>query len=105
MWDSNPPLLREKLGIMSSLLIVACHPRGGTYGEIVSQPLLSASVWDFFSFTWCAKVDQQVFKFVCRGNCSIYTWRYGVFLGGVELRIVQCHYLEPGPRNVSYFKG
>lgn len=95
MWDSNPPLLREKLGIVSSLLIVACCPSGGIYGETVSQPLLSALMWDFFSFTWCAKVDQQVLKFFCRGNCSIWSCWFGVSVGEDGFRLLLCHHLEP----------
>lgn len=30
----------QKLGVLSSLLVVYCHIRGGLYGDIVSQPLL-----------------------------------------------------------------
>lgn len=39
-WGSNPSLLREKLGVVSSFLSVGRHAGGGVYGEIVSQSLL-----------------------------------------------------------------
>ena len=37
----------------SSLLIIGCQTNGRVYGEIVYQPLLSASMWVFFLFAWC----------------------------------------------------
>ena len=62
--DSNPLLLREKLGVLSSLPILGHHSGGWVYSKIVSRPLLlnssgiflvcpvcrshSASFWSFF---------------------------------------------------------
>lgn len=40
MLAPNPVLLREKLGIGSSLPNVWCCVRGGVYGKSVSQPFL-----------------------------------------------------------------
>lgn len=48
MQGSNPLLLREQVGVMSSLLTVGCHTRSRVYGAMVSQPLPSISVWVFF---------------------------------------------------------
>lgn len=47
MWGSNPSPIREKLGILSSLLMVGCHTVYMVYHEIVSQLLLPASMWVF----------------------------------------------------------
>lgn len=51
MWGLNLSLLGEKLGVMSSLPIVCSHAVGWVYGENVSQPLLSISVWFFLLLT------------------------------------------------------
>ena len=40
MWSSNILLLREKLGVLSSLLSMDCCVGGGVYGKIVSHSLL-----------------------------------------------------------------
>ena len=48
----DPLALREKLQVLSSLLIVGHCTRGGVYGEIVSQPLLSSLMWVFFFFSF-----------------------------------------------------
>ena len=50
IWGSNPFLLREQVGVMSSLLTIACHTRSRVYGKVVSQPLPSILVWVFFFF-------------------------------------------------------
>lgn len=40
MWGLHSSLLREKLQVLNSLLIIGHHAEGEVYGEIVSQPLL-----------------------------------------------------------------
>lgn len=50
MWSLNSLLLREKLGVASSLLNVSCCVNGGVYSEVVSQPLLRVSRWVSSSF-------------------------------------------------------
>lgn len=37
MWGSNSSLLREKLWVLSSFLIVGGHARAEVYGKIVSS--------------------------------------------------------------------
>ena len=47
---SKPLLLRERRGVLNSLLVVGHSAGDGVYGEIVSQPLLPISMWFFFLF-------------------------------------------------------
>ena len=65
MWGSNSLLLREKLGILSSLPLVGHtqHQGWGVYGETVSQPLLPISGQAFLLFTRYVAVAQLVFEF------------------------------------------
>ena len=56
MWGSDPLLIREKPGVLSSVLIVGCHAVAGFYDKIVSQFLLPGSMWVFFSFAQCVGV-------------------------------------------------
>lgn len=46
VWGSKPLLLREKLQVLSSLLIGLLY-RGRVYSKTVSQPLLPAIIWVF----------------------------------------------------------
>ena len=53
-WRTQTLHSRKKLrNTWSSLLIIGCQTNGRVYGEIVYQPLLSASMWVFFLFAWC----------------------------------------------------
>lgn len=45
--DTISLLLWKKLGVVSSFLVASYHVGYGLYGEIVSQPLLTISLWDF----------------------------------------------------------
>lgn len=42
MWGPNPLLLREKIWVVSSFLVMGCHTEGEVYGEIVSQSLCTS---------------------------------------------------------------
>ena len=68
MWDLNLSLFKEKLGVVSSLLILDCHTGVGIYIKIVSQALIPA-LMQICSFAQCVGLAQQVF-FV-RGNCFV----------------------------------
>lgn len=54
---SNPSLLREKLGVGSSLLIVWHYSRGRVYNENVSQPSLPILMW-VNAFAWGLGVSE-----------------------------------------------
>ena len=47
MWGSNPLLVSEKLQVSNSIPTMGHHAQGGVSGEILSQPLLPASIWAF----------------------------------------------------------
>ena len=49
MWCSNPSLLREMLGVLSSLLTVGHHDWGEVYGEMCPVSPTHVKV-DFSSF-------------------------------------------------------
>ena len=97
MWVSNPSLLKEKFGVVNSLLIVGCLDGSKVDGETVSQPLLPILMWIFFLFTCCVGVVQLVLRFFFRGNCSVCSCRFGVSIGGGEFRILLCCHLELEP--------
>lgn len=87
---------REKLKVVGSLLIVGHHTRGGFYGKIVFQPFLLLQCEYFLSFTQCVGVTQLVFGFSW-GNCSVYSYRFDVSLGGGEFSVLLCCYIESEP--------
>ena len=68
MLGSSPSVLREMLGVVSSLPIVCCCAWDGVYGEIVTQPLLPDSVCVLFSFVWCVGVTQLFSGFRSEGT-------------------------------------
>lgn len=73
IWDSIPLFLREKHGIVSSLLTVGHCTR---FGEIVCQPLLPIFMWIF-----CRSPNAQSHSASLwvpfRGGCSICSCRFG----------------------------
>ena len=67
MLGPNFLALREKLRVVSSLLIVCHCAGGGTYG--MSQPLLPVSLCDFFSNLSNVWKSLTSFWISFRGNC------------------------------------
>lgn len=103
----HKPLLREKLWVLSSLLILGqcTGMRGRDYGEIVFQQFLSASV-PFSSPLPNVMGSLPVLVFF-RGNYSIYICSFSVSMGGGEFRIfLHCHPEPELPCNIIeiYFK-
>lgn len=47
--------------------LYATVPQGGIYGDSVSQPFLSVSMWVFFSVSWHVGVAQLVSQFPSEG--------------------------------------
>lgn len=71
---------------------------GGLYGEIVSQPFLTA----WMCFPCLPDVQESlcqllVFFFFFRVNCFIYSCSLRVSVGGGEFRIFLCGHLKPEP--------
>lgn len=70
---------------------------GGVYGEILSQPFLTARI----PFPSCLPTEQgslyQLLVFFLRVNCSIHSCRFGVYVGGEEFRIFLRGHLKPEP--------
>ena len=50
--ESNLLLLREQFKVVSYLPVMGPCARWGSYGEILSQPLLPASMWGFFCLSY-----------------------------------------------------
>ena len=94
MWDPNPSHAKEKQGIVHSLLVVCCYDRGGFYGKIVSQPLLTFLMWILFHFPIC-RSHSTSFWISFRGNCSVCSCKFGVSTGRGEFRTLPRHHLEP----------
>lgn len=93
MGGSNTLLLREKLGVVGSLLIV-CFPTGsGVYRKIVSQPLLPTCVWVFLIHLLC-RSHSASFWIYFRGNCFVCNWRFDVSFGSGAFRSHLCCHLE-----------
>lgn len=67
MLGPNPSFLKEKLDIVSSLLRVCCHARGGVYGEILSQVLLPPP-----PICPVCRIHSGGFRISFRTNCSIF---------------------------------
>lgn len=70
---------------------------GGAYGETLSHPFLTA----WIPFPSCLLDEQgslyQLLVFFLRVNCSLYSCRCGVYVGGYEFRIFLCGHLKPEP--------
>lgn len=64
------------------------------YGEIMSQPLLSISVWAFSHVLMCRSCMSR-FWVSFKGNYSVFSYRYGVSVGGGDFRILLHHHIEP----------
>lgn len=47
LWGSNTLLVSEKLQVLNSIPSMGHHAQDGVSGEILSQPLLPASIWAF----------------------------------------------------------
>lgn len=74
MWGPDPWLLREKLGVRGSLLIVWPCVRVGFMARMFQSFLPVFSVGLFFFFflvTGCVGVTQIVFWFSFKGTCSL----------------------------------
>lgn len=91
---SNPLLLREKLWVLSSLLIVGHCNRDGFHGKIVSQTLLPTLMSDFLHSSNAQESLRQLLGFFQRKLFCI-TCKFGLFMGGGEPRILLYHHLEP----------
>lgn len=70
---------------------------GGVYGETLSQPFLTA----WIPFPSCLPDEQgslyQLLVFFLRVNCSLYSCKCGVYVGGEEFRIFLRGRLKPEP--------
>lgn len=106
MWDSKLLLLREKFQDLSTFPIIGPCIGGGVYDQIVSQPLLSASVWVWgFRFVCLFfshlpyRVTHLVFSVFYEENVSKYSCRFSVSVGGVCLFRI---FLEPEPKKFSF---
>lgn len=70
---------------------------GGVYGETLSQPFLTA----WIPFPSCLPDEQgslyQLLVFFLRVNCSLYSCKCGVYVGGDEFRIFLRGRLKPEP--------
>ena len=82
----NLSLLREKIKVVSSLPIACCCAGGWTYDKIVSQSFLSISIFFFFLICLMCKSCLAGFWISFRRNCSMCSYRFGVFMGGGEFR-------------------
>lgn len=62
MFNLNPSLLREKLGVVSSLLILCCCAQCGVYGDKVPQPFLP--IWMYITFAQRIGVAHLLSRFI-----------------------------------------
>lgn len=68
--------------ILSSLPTVGPCAQGWAYGKIVSQLFLLTFMWFPSLFARCEGVTLPVLRFFSRENCSIYSCRFVVSMGG-----------------------
>lgn len=81
---------------VSYIVIVGCLCWGRIYNELLSQPLLLTSIGLLLvSLMWSHSASFQV---CLRGNCSICSCRFGVYMGGGVLEIFLPYPVEPPPR-------
>lgn len=91
VWASNPSLLEEKFRLSSSLPSWVVRKWSRFYDNLVSQPLIPASMWAFSSLPHVWESLGQFFREVC----SVCNCRCGVFMKEDNFRILQCCHLEP----------
>lgn len=96
-WDSKLSLFREKC-VFASFLLTVGHYMGVRFMVRLCLSLSYCFDVGFFLFAWYKRVTQLVFLFVSpRGNCSICSSVFSVFVGGSGFRILLCHHLQPEP--------
>ena len=96
-WGSDLSLLGEIFRVVNSLQIVGCCSEGGVYDEILSRPLLFIVMQFFFFFSLICSLCRSYlssFWVSLRGNCSIFSCRSTVSVGGNEFRIHLHHHLD-----------
>lgn len=97
VWGSNSLLLREKLQVLSSLLIIDCSYQGWVlWWDCVS---ISASHFDVDFFLICpiCRSQSPSFYIFSRGNFFLCSYWFNVSTGGGEFRITLCYHLELEP--------
>lgn len=101
MWGMNHLVLREKIWICE--IPPGCGlPHGGGNGDIWRDCLcLSYPPWCDPFIICCEGAVQLVFRSFFRGNCSICSCLFGVFMGRGEFR---CFMYHLGPCSWLYFK-
>lgn len=71
-------LLREKLGVLNSLMMWDQLAGSGVYGKVVSVSPAHFIV-GFLSFAWCTDVTELVLEFFFfEGNCSVCNCRFSI---------------------------
>ena len=68
MLGPNPSLLRQKLGVVCSLLIVSHCAKGEIYGDSIVSVFLIHFDMGIFSFTQCVRVAQLVSELLSEGT-------------------------------------
>lgn len=94
MWGLSPSLLWEKLWVLfPPCLWAVLHEELGLWRSVV-QTLLPALAQ--FSSHWADVQSslRQPLGFYLRGNCSIWSCRLSVSMGGWEFRIFQSRFLN-----------
>ena len=92
MYSLKLLLLRKKVGVGSSLLIVWLCAGDGAYGKGVSQPFLYILMWVIWVFShspmWRSGLASVWVSF--RETCSQYRCRFIVSMGGGKFRRLLC---------------
>jgi len=66
MWGTNPSLLREKCQTGEIPPTLRCYTGSGVFGETMSLPLLSISMWSFYPLLW--RTVNIIFRSFSEGN-------------------------------------
>lgn len=96
MCNSNPVLLREKLGVKDPTQLYGTMPGIGFMIRVCLG--LSSSFWCryFLSYLMC-RSHSTIFWISLRGNCSICSCALGASMGGRMFRSLLCCFLGPAP--------
>lgn len=78
---------------VNSLLTMSHQAWDGVYGEITSQSLLTSWMWAFPSLPDMKGCSTSFYIFF-RGDCSLYSYSFSVFLGGGEFSIFLEYHLD-----------
>lgn len=99
MWGKNPSFLWEKCPSYEIPIYVCHQAGGGVFGDSISLSLLPILMCFFYLLFWgrCSASSQILF----RGNLSICSYIFIVFMGGGKLRLFLSHHLKPPPNCAS----